>query len=120
VRVAAPSSFKTCPGSSGSRQRLASKRLYVGLLSTHMPLRVSNLHALLTGIVKALVQHPDSVTIDTQTEPQLSFLVHVKASDLAGVVGKQGVIVKAIRSIVYGAGAQVGLPVTLIIVSASA
>ena len=55
-------------------------------------------------IVKALVDHPESVNV-TETEQENSILVEVRVADgdMGKVIGKQGRIAKAIRSLVKAA-----------------
>ena len=55
-------------------------------------------------IAKSLVEHPDEVVV-TETENEKSILVELKVapSDMGKVIGKQGRIAKAIRSVVKAA-----------------
>ncbi len=55
-------------------------------------------------IAKALVENPDEVVV-TQKEDDKNITVelHVAASDMGKVIGKQGRIAKAIRSVVKAA-----------------
>ena len=55
-------------------------------------------------IAKALVEHPDEVVV-TQKEDgkHITIELHVAASDMGKVIGKQGRIAKAIRSVVKAA-----------------
>ena len=64
-------------------------------------------------IAKALVEHPDEVVV-TQKEDgkHITIELHVAASDMGKVIGKQGRIAKAIRSVVKAASSkeiQVGI-----------
>lgn len=57
---------------------------------------------LLIGIVKGLVDKPDdvSVTVDDVDEDGVSvYHLHVSESDVGRVIGKQGKIAKAIRTV---------------------
>lgn len=58
-------------------------------------------------IAKALVDHPDQVTV-TETEREDSVLVElsVAPTDMGKVIGKSGKIAKAIRSVVKAASVQ--------------
>jgi len=58
-------------------------------------------------IVKALVDHPDEVVV-TEKEEGKSLVLEVKVadSDMGKVIGKQGRIAKAIRSVVKAAAAK--------------
>ena len=52
-------------------------------------------------IAKALVDHPDQVTV-TETQKEVVEL-HVAPEDMGKVIGKQGRIAKAIRTVVKAA-----------------
>ena len=58
-------------------------------------------------IAKALVENPDEVVV-TQKEEGKSITVelHVAPSDMGKVIGKQGRIAKAIRSVVKAASSK--------------
>ena len=58
-------------------------------------------------IAKALVDYPDEVVV-TQTENERSIVMelHVAQSDMGKVIGKQGRIAKAIRSVVKAAASK--------------
>jgi predicted RNA-binding protein YlqC (UPF0109 family) len=58
-------------------------------------------------IAKALVDHPDEVVVTEKTEGKALVLeVKVAESDTGKVIGKQGRIAKAIRSVVKAAAAK--------------
>ena len=58
-------------------------------------------------IAKALVDYPDQVTV-TETENDRSIVVELRVaqSDMGKVIGKQGRIAKAIRSVVKAAASK--------------
>ena len=58
-------------------------------------------------IAKSLVDHPDEVVV-TETEKEKATIVelHVAADDMGKVIGKQGRIAKAIRSVVKAAASK--------------
>ncbi|HIT68175.1 MAG TPA: KH domain-containing protein [Candidatus Merdisoma merdipullorum] len=58
-------------------------------------------------IAKSLVEHPDEVVV-TETENEKSILVELRVapSDMGKVIGKQGRIAKAIRSVVKAASSK--------------
>ena len=58
-------------------------------------------------IAKALVDHPEEVTV-TETEKDKSIVVELRVapSDMGKVIGKQGRIAKAIRSVVNAASSR--------------
>ena len=62
---------------------------------------------LVEEIAKALVDYPDQVT-DTETETDKSIVVELRVaqSDMGKVIGKQGRIAKAIRSVVKAAASK--------------
>ena len=58
-------------------------------------------------IAKALVDDPDSVVVTEREERKTTVLeVRVADSDMGKVIGKQGSIAKAIRSVVKAAAAK--------------
>ena len=55
-------------------------------------------------IAKALVDNPDEVVVEEKTEGKnVTVNLHVAATDLGKVIGKQGRIAKAIRTVVKAA-----------------
>ena len=56
---------------------------------------------------KALVEHPDEVVVTQKEEGKhITLELHVAASDMGKVIGKQGRIAKAIRSVVKAASSK--------------
>lgn len=58
-------------------------------------------------IAKALVDHPDEVVV-TETENEKSIVIELKVAqeDMGKVIGKQGRIAKAIRTVVKSAASK--------------
>lgn len=66
-----------------------------------------NMKELVEVIAKALVEHPDEVVVTEKTEGRNVVVeLHVAASDMGKVIGKQGRIAKAIRSVVKAASSK--------------
>lgn len=59
-------------------------------------------------IAKSLVDHPEEVTV-TETENDKSIVIELRVAqtDMGKVIGKQGRIAKAIRSVVKAAASKV-------------
>ena len=58
-------------------------------------------------IAKALVENPDEVVVTEKEEGRnITVELHVAASDMGKVIGKQGRIAKAIRSVVKAASSK--------------
>ena len=58
-------------------------------------------------IAKALVDHPDEVVVTEEQEGKnIRIQLHVAPSDMGKVIGKQGRIAKAIRSVVKAAASR--------------
>ena len=58
-------------------------------------------------IAKALVKHPEEVTVTEKEEGKhVTLELHVAAADMGKVIGKQGRIAKAIRSVVKAASSK--------------
>ena len=60
-------------------------------------------------IAKALVDNPEEVVVTEQKEGRnIRVQLHVAPSDMGKVIGRQGRIARAIRSVVKAASAQEG------------
>lgn len=67
-------------------------------------------------IAKALVDDPESVVVNEREEKKTTVLeVRVAESDMGKVIGKQGRIAKAIRSVVKAAAAKEDKKVIVVI-----
>ena len=62
---------------------------------------------LVETIAKALVDYPDEVVVtESETEREIVLQLHVAQEDMGKVIGKQGRIAKAIRSVVKAAASK--------------
>ncbi|EAD2624475.1 KH domain-containing protein [Listeria monocytogenes] len=62
---------------------------------------------LILSIVKPLVDHPEDVVITPEeTYTSLTYKLSVSKEDMGRVIGKQGRIAKAIRTLVYAVGSK--------------
>ena len=62
---------------------------------------------LVTVLAKALVEKPEEVQVDAVEEDERTILkLHVAQEDMGRVIGKQGRIAKAIRTIVKSAATR--------------
>ena len=62
---------------------------------------------LVETIAKALVDSPDEVVVsENETEREIILTLHVAEGDMGKVIGKQGRIAKAIRSVVKAASSK--------------
>ena len=67
-------------------------------------------------IAKALVEHPDEVLVTQKEEGKhITIELHVAASDMGKVIGKQGRIAKALRAIMRAGAAKRNLKVSVTI-----
>ena len=58
-------------------------------------------------VAKALVENPDEVVVTERTEGRSVIIeLHVSPSDMGKVIGKQGRIAKAIRTVVKAASTR--------------
>ncbi len=65
-------------------------------------------------IAKALVDHPDEVVVTEKEEEDATVIeLRVAASDMGKVIGRQGRIAKAIRSVVKAASTKADKKVTV-------
>jgi hypothetical protein len=62
---------------------------------------------LIEWIARRLVDEPDAVRVETEErEDAIVFHLHVAADDVGKVIGRQGRIARALRSIVRAGGAR--------------
>ena len=67
---------------------------------------------LLTFVAQSLVDHPDQVKVTETEGPEAIILeLNVAEEDMGKVIGKQGRIAKAIRTVVKAASAKSSKPV---------
>lgn len=72
---------------------------------------------LLTFIAKSMVSEPDAVEVEVVEKENLTVLkLHVAESDMGKVIGKQGRIAKAIRTVIKSAGNRVNKKVVVDII----
>ncbi len=72
---------------------------------------------LIETIVKALVDHPDDVRIEeVETSSMVTYQLSVNSEDMGKVIGKQGRIAKAIRTVINAAGINESKKINLEIV----
>ncbi len=79
---------------------------------------VTGMKELVEVIAKALVDNPDEVVVTEKDNGKnnITIELHVAASDMGKVIGKQGRIAKAIRSVVKAASSKENLKVEVEIV----
>ncbi|WP_153123642.1 KH domain-containing protein [Peribacillus tepidiphilus] len=62
---------------------------------------------LIESIVTALVDHPEDVEVTSKEEEnRITYYLSVNKEDMGKVIGKQGRVAKAIRTVVYAAGSS--------------
>ncbi|MEC5422718.1 KH domain-containing protein [Virgibacillus sp. C22-A2] len=60
--------------------------------------------ALIESIVTSLVDHPEDIVVtETEEETKIVYHLSVNQEDVGKVIGKNGRIAKAIRTVVYAA-----------------
>ena len=75
------------------------------------------METLVENLVKALVDHPESVQVNSAVEDGETVIrLSVAQEDMGKVIGKQGRIAKAIRSLVKAAAIKKGERVTVEII----
>ena len=68
-------------------------------------------------IAKALVDNPDEVVVtEKENGMNITIVLHVASADMGKVIGKQGRIAKAIRSVVKAASSKENIKVDVDIV----
>ena len=75
---------------------------------------MADLKETLTGIVQALVDHPDQVVVTEQTShSSIDLELNVAPDDMGMVIGRRGRIAKAIRTVMKAAAAGSGKKVNV-------
>jgi hypothetical protein len=75
------------------------------------------MQAFVEYVVKGLVQNPDAVTITpVQREGVTVYELRLHPSDVGKIIGRQGMTINAIRSLLLAGSAKQGLRCTLEIV----
>lgn len=65
----------------------------------------SQMKELIRTIVQPLVDHPEEVEVTEDSDDRnITYLLSVNKEDMGKVIGKQGRVIKAIRTVVYAAG----------------
>ena len=77
---------------------------------------MTDLKETLCNIAKAIVDHPDDVTIaETQNDDKVTLVLSVAENDMGMVIGKNGKIAKAIRTVMRAAASADGKEVNVVI-----
>lgn len=72
---------------------------------------------LVAVIAKSLVEHPEAVEVSSrQEEGQTVLVLHVAEDDMGKVIGRQGRIAKALRTVVKAAATRENTKVTVEII----
>ena len=75
------------------------------------------MQAFLEFVVKGLIQHPDQLTITpVERNGMTVYELRLNPEDVGRVIGRQGVTINAIRSLLTAGGAKKGLRCTVDIV----
>lgn len=75
------------------------------------------MQAFLEYVVKGLVEHPDEVTLTPVERSGMTiYELRVNPGDMGRVIGRQGVTINAIRSLLQAGSARKGLRCTLEVV----
>jgi uncharacterized protein len=75
------------------------------------------MQAFVEYVVKGLVEHPDAVTVSAvERGGQTVYEVRLAPGDVGRVIGRQGMTINAIRSLLQAGSARKGLRCTLDIV----
>lgn len=77
---------------------------------------MTDLKETLINIAKAIVDHPDSVSVLTEeNENKVTLILSVAESDMGMVIGKGGKIAKALRTVMRAAASADGKEVSVVI-----
>jgi predicted RNA-binding protein YlqC (UPF0109 family) len=82
---------------------------------------MNNISELITSMITAIVDEPSAVSVSEVSSPKGPlFEVRVAASDVGKIIGKQGRIANAIRTIAKAAGAKASQRVMVNVLNKSA
>lgn len=77
---------------------------------------MTDLKQTLINIAKAIVDHPDDVTVlETEENNKVTLVLNVAECDMGMVIGKGGKIAKAIRTVMRAAATADGKDVSVVI-----
>ena len=77
---------------------------------------MTDLKETLSNIAKAIVDHPEDVTVlETQEDNKVTLVLSVAENDMGMVIGKSGKIAKAIRTVMRAAASTDGKEVNVVI-----
>lgn len=77
---------------------------------------MTDLKETLSNIAKAIVDHPDNVTVlETKEDSKVTLVLSVAENDMGMVIGKSGKIAKAIRTVMRAAASTDGKEVNVVI-----
>ena len=77
---------------------------------------MTDLKQTLINIAKAIVDHPDDVTVlETEENNKVTLVLNVAECDMGMVIGKGGEIAKAIRTVMRAAATADGKDVSVVI-----
>ena len=80
---------------------------------------MTDLKTTLRDIAAAIVDHPDDVTVvSEETETTITLTLSVHPDDMGMVIGRQGRIAKAIRTVIKAASVNTGKKVSVDIADA--
>jgi predicted RNA-binding protein YlqC (UPF0109 family) len=89
-------------------------------VSTENPIAVEEMQLLMSEIARALVDDTDAVEVETINQPDATVLrLHVAASDIGKVIGKQGRTARSLRTILGAASMKLQRRFSLDIVEQS-
>ena len=79
-------------------------------------MQMTDLKETLSNIAKAIVDHPEDVTVlETQEDNKVTLVLSVAENDMGMVIGKSGKIAKAIRTVMRAAASTDGKEVNVVI-----
>lgn len=75
---------------------------------------MTDLSVMLSDIAKAIVDHPDKVSVESESTDEGKILtLHVAEEDMGMVIGKHGKIARAIRTVIKSAAKSDEMKVTV-------
>lgn len=85
-----------------------------GVGAAEIPVSIESLEALVFYIVKALVDHPEGVVLESVDKNRMTVIqIRCEKKDIGKIIGKSGKTISAVRALVAGAAGRMGIRATV-------
>lgn len=105
-----------CSGDSKGEAPAVSLRAadQTGTTDAEIPVSIESLEALVFYIVKALVDNPGAVELESVEKNRMTVIqIRCEKKDIGKIIGKSGKTIGAVRALVAGAAGRMGIRATV-------